>query len=62
MEIATLRPILLVALRAILIGSYQIRKYFEGRRLGKKPEELEEELDRKQAPIYLRAWKEGDQE
>jgi hypothetical protein len=49
-------------LRAILVGSYQIKRHFKGQQVGKKLEELEEELDRKQAPIYLRAWKEGDQE
>lgn len=61
-EIAALSPILMIVSRAILVGSYQISKYLKGQPVDKKREELEERLDRKQAPIYLRAWKEGNQE
>jgi hypothetical protein len=59
-----LEPILLVVLRAVMVGCYQVMDYFEDRAHFKDVQlvKMLKELESKRKPIYLREWKVGDEE
>ena len=63
--VEALEPILLVVLRAVVVGCYQVMVYFDPR--GRHFEDVQlvkvlKELESKRKPIYLREWKVGHEE
>jgi hypothetical protein len=59
-EQEVLAPVILVVLRAVMVGCYAVLDYLDYRSEHGRMEKMWEELDEKHGPIYLRPWKEGD--
>ena len=62
--VVALEPILLVVLRAVMVGCYQVVEYFDRRGHFEDVQLVKvlKELESKRKPIYLREWKVGDEE
>jgi hypothetical protein len=56
-------PVILVVLRAVIVGCYAVLEYLDETALRLEQSRIEkiwEKLDEKDGSVYLRQWKEGD--